>query len=445
MGKYHGIGGFRIGKVGNERYYLRKSSNVVAIAKPYKAINSQWIKQEEFKAYILSLLNVGVPQVYVLDALPEALFPYALLFIQDNNSTSLYLDKDGERTELHITGGGGGFEPTQPQLAAMNSGITTEKRESYDLSVIGVEDLKTRMLAAETGLGEVESSLETKADKESTYTKTDVNVMLDVKADKLTTYTKTEVDDAIDTLDTKLDRLDVSVDTKLELKLDRRTSTGLGVYCHNGSVQGELSVRTTVASSPSDTSVLTEKAVKTYADSIKTDVNNKLDKRTTAGIWLYSHSNALQGEFHVLPVVEDVATDFDILTAKAVKTYVDSQTVYNHQLYLRFNDGNCKASIVLVNKKKEPLSITELTTILKNGFHNTASNIIGMLAGIIPAMGYYKLNEIWYEVVGVVYNDDTQHVVAIGRQYPQASGPNAITICDAHGGVYTLNDIVSST
>ena len=52
MGKYHGIGGFRIGKVGNERYYLRKSSNVVAIAKPYKAINSQWIKQEEFKAYI---------------------------------------------------------------------------------------------------------------------------------------------------------------------------------------------------------------------------------------------------------------------------------------------------------------------------------------------------------------------------------------------------------
>lgn len=325
MGKYHGIGGFRIGKVGNERYYLRKSSNVVAIAKPYKAINSQWIKQEEFKAYILSLLNVGVPQVYVLDALPEALFPYALLFIQNNNSTSLYLDKDGERTELHISGGGGGFEPTQPQLAAMNSGITTEKRESYDLSVIGVDDLKTRMLAAETGLGEVESSLETKADKESTYTKTDVNVMLDVKADKLTTYTKTEVDDAIDGLDTKLDRIDVSVDTKLELKLDRRTSTGLGVYCHNGSVQGELSVKTSVASSPSDTSVLTEKAVKTYADSIKTDVNNKLDKRTDDGLWLYSHVGDSQGALHVLPVVEDVATDFDILTAKAVKTYVDSK------------------------------------------------------------------------------------------------------------------------
>lgn len=100
MGKYHGIGGFRIGKVGNERYYLRKSSNVVAIAKPYRAINSQWIKQEEFKEYILSLLNVGIPQVYVLEELPEALFPYALLFIQQDNSTVIYLDKEGERTRL---------------------------------------------------------------------------------------------------------------------------------------------------------------------------------------------------------------------------------------------------------------------------------------------------------------------------------------------------------
>lgn len=377
MGKYHGIGGFRIGKVGNERYYLRKSSNVVAIAKPYKAINSQWIKQEEFKAYILSLLNVGVPQVYVLDALPEALFPYALLFIQNNNSTSLYLDKDGERTELHISGGGGGFEPTQPQLAAMNSGITTEKRESYDLSVIGVDDLKTRMLAAETGLGEVESSLESKADKESTYTKTDVNVMLDVKADKLTTYTKTEVDDAIDGLDTKLDRLDVSVDTKLELKLDRRTSTGLGVYCHNGSVQGELSVKTSVASSPSDTSVLTEKAVKTYADSIKTDVSNKLDKRTDAGLWLYSHVGGSQGALHVNPVVEDVATDFDILTAKAVKTYVDSKDPLKWN-YVGILGAASGSTLTVKDDWSELLIVTRVSE--GNNYYN--------LVNIVPKYGF---------------------------------------------------------
>lgn len=108
MGKYHGIGGFRIGKVGNERYYLRKSSNVVAVAKPYRAINSQWIKQEEFKEYILSLLNVAIPQVYLLDALPEEIFPYALLFVQNENALGVYLDKDGVRTQLQLGGGGGG-------------------------------------------------------------------------------------------------------------------------------------------------------------------------------------------------------------------------------------------------------------------------------------------------------------------------------------------------
>ena len=111
MGKYHGIGGFRIGKVGNERYYLRKSSNVVAVAKPYRAINSQWIKQEEFKEYILSLLNVAIPQVYLLDALPEEIFPYALLFVQNENALGVYLDKDGVRTQLQL-GGGGGSEYT---------------------------------------------------------------------------------------------------------------------------------------------------------------------------------------------------------------------------------------------------------------------------------------------------------------------------------------------
>ena len=50
-----------------------------------------------------------------------------------------------------------------------------------------------------------------------------------------------------------------------------------------------------------------------------------LTRGQDAGLWLYSHVGGSQGALHVLPVVEDVATDFDILTAKAVKTYVDSK------------------------------------------------------------------------------------------------------------------------
>lgn len=426
MGKSYGLCDFRIGKVGNLVFRKVENKNIISEKPKYYPVNSAWLTREEFKQYVLSLFDIAVPQLYLFDELPEDIFPYALLFIQNGDVTDVYLDKDGKRTQLHIGDGGGSFEPTQDQLLAMNSGITQPKREGYDLAVIGVDDLKTRMLVAEEGIGALETAL-------------------DGKSDKNTTYTKTEVNELVDRLDTAIDQLDMEFSTLSDTKLNKRTSVGLGVYCHNGTTQGELLVRTYMFSTPSDTAILTEKAIKTYADSIKADVNNKLDKRTNDGIWLYSHSNEHQGEFHVLPVVENVATDFDILTAKAVKTYVDSQTVYNHQLSLRFNDGYCKASIVLFNKKSTELSITEVTTILKNGFHNPASGIIGMLAGVLPAVGFYKLNGVWYNVIGVVYNDDTQHVVAVGRQYSNTSGANALVLCDAHNGVYTLTDIVSST
>lgn len=325
MGKSYGLCDFRIGKVGNLVFRKVENKNIISEKPKYYPVNSAWLTREEFKQYVLSLFDIAVPQLYLFDELPEDIFPYALLFIQNGDVTDVYLDKDGKRTQLHIGDAGGGFEPTQDQLLAMNSGITQPKREGYDLAVIGVDDLKTRMLVAEEGIGALETALDGKSDKNTTYTKTEVNGLLNAKADKTTTYTKTEVNELVDRLDTAIDQLDMEFSTLSDTKLNKRTATGLGVYCHNGTTQGELLVRTYMFSTPSDTAILTEKAIKTYADSIKADVNNKLDKRTNEGIWLYSHVGESQGAFHVNPVVEDVATDFDILTAKAVKTYVDSK------------------------------------------------------------------------------------------------------------------------
>lgn len=230
MGKYHGIGGFRIGKVGNERYYLRKSSNVVAIAKPYRAINSQWIKQEEFKEYILSLLNVGIPQVYVLDELPEALFPYALLFIQNENSTVIYLDKEGERTRLRI-GGGGGFEPTEAQLEAMNSGINADKEAAFEQNIVDTAEIDAKVTTAAGNITLLE-----------------------------------------------------------EGKLDKRTE-GFEVYSHEDGDQGALLVKQATSGVLADASLLTEKAITdelkkklslsggTMTGTITTDVNIALKRQ----------------------------------------------------------------------------------------------------------------------------------------------------------------------
>lgn len=223
MAKYRGVGGFRIGKVGNEKYYLRNNENLVQEVKKYIPINSNWLNKEDFKNYVLSLLQEGIPQVYALNEVPEDIYPYALLFIQNDNSTEVYLDKDGERTQFHISGGG--FEPTQSQLDAMNSGIDTAKREGYDQSVIAISGLDTRITTAEDTLDAIENALEYKADKSTTYTKTETDNLLVDKLNK------------------------------------RTTGNVLNVYSHIGAAQGEMEVLTSLSQDPLDTTLLSEKAI----------------------------------------------------------------------------------------------------------------------------------------------------------------------------------------
>lgn len=102
MGKYYGIGGIKIGKIGNEKYYLNKNTNIVQEKGKYVPVNNAWLKKEDFKEYILSLLQEGIPQIYVLNELPEDLYPYALIFVQNQNATSIYVDKEGVRTQINI-------------------------------------------------------------------------------------------------------------------------------------------------------------------------------------------------------------------------------------------------------------------------------------------------------------------------------------------------------
>lgn len=102
MAEYDFTAGPRKGKVYKEKYYLRNNKNFIQEAKKYIPINSQWLTKEQFKNYILSLLDKGIPQIYVLEELPEDLFPYALIFVQNEEKTSIYVDKEGIRTEINI-------------------------------------------------------------------------------------------------------------------------------------------------------------------------------------------------------------------------------------------------------------------------------------------------------------------------------------------------------
>ena len=102
MAEYDFTAGPRKGKVYKEKYYLRNNKNFIQEAKKYIPINSQWLTKEQFKNYVLSLLDKGIPQIYVLQELPEDLFPYALIFVQNEEENSIYVDKEGIRTKINI-------------------------------------------------------------------------------------------------------------------------------------------------------------------------------------------------------------------------------------------------------------------------------------------------------------------------------------------------------
>lgn len=74
----------------------------------------------------------------------------------------------------------GGFTPTEQQLVAMNSGITSTDVAQINTNKNSITDIKDG--TSINSFGDVEDALDDKADKSATYTKTEVDTALDSKA-----------------------------------------------------------------------------------------------------------------------------------------------------------------------------------------------------------------------------------------------------------------------
>ena len=119
-------------------------------------------------------------------------------------------------------------------------------------------DYNEDMSKIDTALNDNANNIVTKADKATTYTKTDVDGALDTKADKATTYAKTDVDGK---LDTKADA--AATTAALATKADAAATTA---------------ALATKADAADTTAALATKADKatTYT---KTDIDGKLDTK----------------------------------------------------------------------------------------------------------------------------------------------------------------------
>lgn len=89
MGKYFGIAGKRIGKIGNEKYFIRGGENVVQESVKYVPVNSSWLKKKEFEEYVKSLVNVSLDGVDVVDKLPEEFKNNTIYFVKKDSKENL--------------------------------------------------------------------------------------------------------------------------------------------------------------------------------------------------------------------------------------------------------------------------------------------------------------------------------------------------------------------
>ena len=93
MAKYLYTSGKRKGKVYQEFYYTLNGQQIVNKKSFYCPVNTKWLSKEEFKQYILQLIENEYPNYLVVDELPEEPQDHIIYFLkQVNEDQSIYYD-----------------------------------------------------------------------------------------------------------------------------------------------------------------------------------------------------------------------------------------------------------------------------------------------------------------------------------------------------------------
>lgn len=158
MAKYQYINGKRIGKIGGEVYYVRVRRDNVQTKSSYVPVNNAWITKERFKEYVLSLLDKGIPEIYILEELPEEMFPYALIFIQKGERVDIYLDKDGIRTEVNIEGSASDIDRLEGLINDVSDSVN-ELRETINSLSGSITTLTSDVNTLKTDVNTLKSDL----------------------------------------------------------------------------------------------------------------------------------------------------------------------------------------------------------------------------------------------------------------------------------------------
>lgn len=338
MSKYFGVDGKKVGKVGGEKYYIDKGENIVQKSNKYYPVNSTLLKRKKFKEYVLSLFDEGIPQIYVLDELPEELYPYALLFVKNGEENyKVYVDKEEVRTEIKL--GEDDYdavdivnnvpeEPRNNTVYFVNQPENKNKEKNvaeYEIYVCDNDELKKIELKG-TDIPELEQIKQVVNDVVSKSLKNVYNTNL--TANKV-----------------------VITDTEGRLRAGNTDPVDLDLHLYwvaNGSLRNILD-RTVTANKV----IVSDSSGYLAASNISsTDVGNVLIGVTTKSL-KNVYNNVLQAN-------KDIVTD-----ASGYLTTAEKPHLYAHH-YHYDHSGRGEVNFVIYSKKSTELGNSELGTYLKN-------------------------------------------------------------------------------
>lgn len=134
----------------------------------------------------------------------------------------------------------------------------------------------------------------------------------------------------------------------------------------------------------------------------------------------------------------------------AKKITFNTENLYQHNIMIRFNDGNRKACASFINNDNTDYtkSTSKFIEYMKNTYPSENSNATGNLKNLLLCDGYYKnASNVWYYPKALFYSTDDNALRVLALQAnttTYAPNPNSLVVLSEYGTTFTVNDYVTT-
>lgn len=132
-------------------------------------------------------------------------------------------------------------------------------------------------------------------------------------------------------------------------------------------------------------------------------------------------------------------------TELSKKITFNTENLYQHNIMVRFNDGNRKACTVIINNDNMNYSssTSRFVEYMKKVHSATNDEVTGNIKNTLPCDGYYKnASGLWYVPKFLFYSTTDNAIRCLGMRSTADSAPNNVVVLGDHGNSFSVHDNV---